>query len=129
MAASGLPELKALVKTCLRELVMEGSLLPVPAYQHAQSIPTSNNSLQQLVSSTARQLSNGDPQQAKLFESILSDTAQTTLQDTLVHDRQGYTPQQAQQDKQELGKFGKPTVSRWAELAFNKQERVLKLPG
>ena len=82
--------------------------------------------LQTTVQAAVRNLSRGDQRQAKIFENILADTAQNSLQKTLAYERNGMTPEQGVQDKQDLQKLGGQNVKgRWAELAFNTQPTTM----
>jgi hypothetical protein len=151
LAKEGNPELKAMIKSCIKEVLMESGGLPLPPqnpymnpymqpqnpymqpqnpYMQPQgSYVQPQNPYMQIAQNTAAQIAKGDPVQAKLFEKILADTAQTSLQDTLEYERNGSTQQQRILDQQQMSKFGTKNIKgRWAELAFNTQPTVMP-PG
>lgn len=128
-------EFKAMLKECILELVQEGKIFQgvvAPASPSSsgaesastQSGGTSNNKLNEAVQLTARMVAKGDPRKASLYESIIADTARTTLQKQLSAQMTGggelnegaVLPEEKAFDQAQLGAFA--AKDRWALLAF-----------
>lgn len=85
-----------------------------------------NPNLQHTVAAMAQRMAGGDSKQAQMFQNILSDTANNTLQETLAFEQNGgVSNQQMAIDQRELQRISGPdnrnARGRWAELAFNTQ--------
>ena len=103
-----------------------------PAAFSAVGHMSPNARLQEISRLTAAQASGGDPQQAKMMESIFADTAQTTLQNMIGNEGGGhgmYTgePTDPQEEQQEMAVLdvlsGGKGAKHWAALAFGKYNK------
>lgn len=134
----GKEQLKSLLKECILELVQEGklnSIAPVSAKKSSsklnevaesvqQTEVTPNTRLNEAVKLTTQLVSKGDSKKAALFEKIIQDTAQTTLQKQLASQMTGggalmegaVLPEERELDTAQLGMFA--ANKRWAQLAF-----------
>ena len=125
-------EFKTLLKECILELVQEGKIFQNHNSSGSESkemaettaAPT-NNKLNEAVRITTQLITKGDPKSAALFESIIADTAKTTLQRQLSAQMSGGAdlmgagavgPEDRDFDKAQLNMF--EANSRWAQLAF-----------
>lgn len=127
-------ELKSIIKECLLELAQEGklsfaskadSLNEIKNPQAGQGTGGIGNSrLQAAVELTTRLLAGKDPAKASMYESIIADTARTTLQKQLAAGTSGagilteaaVSTEERQFDQAQLGQF--EAKDRWALLAF-----------
>lgn len=133
-------EFKAMLKECILELVQEGKIFqggslsgqrvqpPVgasPLNEIAGGEVTPNTRLNEAVRLTTHMVTKGDPAKASLFESIIADTARTTLQHQLSNQLSGggdlmggaeILAEDRAFDQQQLGMFA--ANNRWATLAF-----------
>ena len=139
-------EFKVMLKECILELVQEGKIFQgtMSSAQRPQQAPgagqinevadggdlTPNTRLSEAVRITAHMVSKGDPSKASLFESIIADTARTTLQKQLADQMQGSgglmagggaLPEEREFDKQQLGMFA--ASNRWAAMAFGNKTK------
>lgn len=128
-------EFKAMLKECILELVQEGKIFQggttptsspgsaVSEQAGNQGSSTGNNKLNEAVQLTARMVAKGDPKKASLYESIIADTARTTLQKQLSAQMTGgelnegaLLPEEKAFDQAQLGAFA--AKDRWALVAF-----------
>lgn len=131
-------EFKALIKECLVEIFSENSTKYVteqrqtrPSQQQRRSITHSKNKQfdprldTKINSSAIKHAAGGDP----MMESLLADTAKTTLQEQLAngdgmspYPAEGSSGKKISQQEQFNGTpeqvFGEDTSSKWAALAF-----------
>lgn len=140
-------EFKVMLKECILELVQEGKIFQgtMSSAQRPQQVPgvgsinevaagggdlTPNTRLSEAVRITAHMVSKGDPAKASLFESIIADTARTTLQKQLADQMQGSgglmagggaLPEEREFDKQQLGMFA--ASNRWAAMALGNKAK------
>ena len=131
--------LKSIIKECLLELAEEGKLqiegISSPNLNEIKN-PQAGNSdnlgkprLQQAIDLTTRLLAKGDPGKAAMYESIIADTARTTLQKQLATTSSGagtliesaVSPEERQYDQAQLGQF--EAKDRWSILAFAKKPK------
>lgn len=142
-------EFKAMLKECILELVNEGKIFhgsPASGMSRAQqsaeskdsinensraqaSSATPNSRLNEAVQMTARQVGKGDPKRVSMFESIIADTARTTLQKQLSSQMSGgemmegaVLPEERAFDAAQLGAFA--AKDRWATLAFGNKSKT-----
>jgi hypothetical protein len=133
-------EFKAMLKECILELVQEGKIfqgnqgglgkpsqpskLNEVAELGDQDGITPNTRLNEAVKMTTHLVSKGDPKKAALYQSIIADTAKTTLQKQLANQMSGggalmegaVLPEEREIDQAQLGMFA--ANQRWAQLAF-----------
>jgi hypothetical protein len=136
-------EFKAMLKECILELVQEGKIFQgtnlsahrKPVAEHAaldadiveSGTVTPNTRLNEAVKMTAAGMAKGDPKRASMFESIIADTARTTLQKQLSAEMTGGSgglmgmgapalPEERAFDQAQMGMFA--AKDRWATLAF-----------
>lgn len=128
-------ELKSIIKECLLELAQEGKLsfasevgnlneIKNPQAGSANMAGVGNARLQSAVELTTRLIASNDPKKAAMYESIIADTARTTLQKQLAAGTSGagilteaaVSPEERQFDQAQLGQF--EAKDRWALLAF-----------
>jgi hypothetical protein len=134
-------EFKVMLKECILELVQEGKIFQngqrpafggPSAHQVADEYDgesPQNTRLNEAVRMTTQLVSKGDPKKAALFESIIADTARTTLQKQLTDQLSGggmltggaALPEEREFDKQQLGMFA--ANNRWATLAFGSKPK------
>lgn len=136
-------EFKVMLKECILELVQEGKIFQgnagfsaqrpqqggspmgaVPVVEDAGEV-TPNTRLNEAVRLTTQLISKGDPKKASMFESIIADTARTTLQHQLRDQMTGggglvgdgtVLQEDREFDNQQLGMFA--ASNRWAALAL-----------
>lgn len=143
-------EFKQMLKECIAEMVAEGKISmngedtssSSPALQEQVQVGkkhssegnptitgtkgnvTANSRLNEAVANTVSQIAHGDPKKAKLYESVIMDTARTTLQKKLqaengqvgMMSEGAATPDEKEFDKAQLGVFA--ASNRWAGVAF-----------
>jgi hypothetical protein len=135
-------QFKVILKECILELVREGKLFQEQKKQQLadgsigsrklnEVIETSNANgvtpntrLNEAVKLTANLISKGDPKKAAMYESLIADTARTTLQKQLASQMTGggalmegaVLPEERAIDQAQLGMFA--ANQRWAQLAF-----------
>lgn len=140
-------EFKAMLKECILELVQEGKIFqggggvstprapgtPTPGVLAEGADTTPNTRLDEAVRMTTHMITKGDPTKTALFQSIIADTARTTLQKQLANQMSGgggtllegtTLPEEREFDKAQLGMFA--ANNRWAQLAFSGKT---KTPG
>lgn len=132
-------EFKAMLKECILELVQEGKIFQGNQPTTSRTVPstklnqvsefgeqdgvTPNTRLNEAVRMTTQLISKGDPKKAALYQSIIADTAKTTLQKQLASQMTGGAlmegatlPEEREFDQAQLGMFA--ANQRWAQLAF-----------
>ncbi|TXH11466.1 MAG: hypothetical protein E6R04_02450 [Spirochaetes bacterium] len=126
-------ELKSIIKECLLELAQEGKLsfasnelneIKNPVGAQTSSGGITNSRLQSAIEATTRAVSGGNAGKKAMFESIIADTARTTLQKQLAAAHTGagtlveaaVSPEERHFDQTQLGQF--EAKDRWALLAF-----------
>jgi hypothetical protein len=137
-------EFKAMLKECILELVQEGKIFQNTAPAAPQRIPaggapqmigegdgdiTPNTRLNEAVKMTANAIAKGDPKKASMFESLIADTARTTLQKQLSAQMTGAgdlmggaaLPEERAFDQAQIGMFA--ANNRWAQLAFGNKAK------
>jgi hypothetical protein len=88
-----------------------------------QSLPAYNPALDEVVTRSAKITAGKETGSANIMQSILADTARTTLPQMIESDRQqGMGSSHVVQEEQIIGtpeqNFGEETVGNWANLAF-----------
>lgn len=138
-------EFKAMLKECILELVQEGKIFQPSVGQSssARNIQQKNSSklnevaelgepdgvtpntrLNEAVRVTTQLVTKGDPKQVAMYQSIIADTARTTLQKQLANQMTNggalmegaILPEEREIDQAQLGMFA--ANQRWAQLAF-----------
>jgi hypothetical protein len=130
-------EFKAMLKECILELVQEGKIFQgAPVTKGSQSREETsgsdgspvNNQLNEAIRITTHSIAPNDPKKAAMYQSIIADTARTTLQKQLAVDLGGggllentAQPEEREFDKAQLGMFA--ANNRWAQVAFGKKTK------
>ena len=133
-------EFKAMLKECILELAQEGKIFQsngspqalneVSKNEGSNQDSSPNSRLSEAVRMTAYQLSKGNPKTASMYESIVADTARTTLQKQLNSQVSGNgelvneatLPEEKAYDSAQLGLFAANT--RWAQLALGNKGKT-----